>query len=116
MPSLVVLVLYDLSHFEDVLAAWHDAGAAEVTIMDGLGTRSPSEQARRDDLPLLPTVRDLLQSDDAPRRIIFAAAGDDTVAALTEASERVLGDLRQHRNGILAVVPLSQVLGLRPAG
>lgn len=112
MPSLAVLVLYNLSHVEEVLAAWHDAGAAEVTIMDGLGTRLPSEQARRDDLPLLPSIRDLLQADDAPRRIIFAAVPEAAVDALVLATERVLGDLRGRGNGILLVLPISRAVGL----
>ena len=41
MPNLLMLVLYNLNHFEEVVAAWHDNGAAELTIMDGLGTRLP---------------------------------------------------------------------------
>ena len=113
MPSLMVLVLYNLGHFEEVLTAWHDAGAIELTIMDGVGTRLPSEQAGRDDLPLLPSIRDLLEADDAPRRVIFTVVEDDRVEALIAAAERVLGDLRERGNGILVILPASRVLGLR---
>jgi len=113
MPSLMVLVLYNLSHFEEVLAAWHDAGAIELTVMDGLGTRLPSEQARRDDLPILPSIRDLLQSDDAPRRIIFAVVPDELVDPIAAVTERVLGDLRERGTGVLVVVPVSRVVGFR---
>jgi len=113
MPSLIVLVLYNLSHFEDVLTAWHDAGAMELTIMDGLGTRQPSEQARRDDLPILPSIRDLLQADDAPRRVIFSVVPDGLVDPIVAVTERLLGDLRERGNGVLVVVPISRVVGFR---
>jgi hypothetical protein len=111
VPSLAILVLYNLNHFEEILAAWHDAGAAELTIIDGLGTRLPQEQARRDDLPILPTIRDLLQSDDAPRRVIFAAVPDETVDRLVQVTERILGDLRERGNGIFVALPLARVVG-----
>jgi hypothetical protein len=113
MPSLAILVLYNLNHVEEILAAWHDAGAAELTIMDAVGTRLPSEQAGRDDLPLLPTIRSLLQSDDAPRRVIFAAVPDWLIDPLIAETERILGDLRERGNGILLVFPITRAVGLR---
>jgi hypothetical protein len=109
----MVLVLYNLSHSEEVLAAWHDTGAVELTTMEGLGTRLPSEQARRDDLPMLPSIRDLLQSDDAPRRIIFAVVPDELVDPIAAVTEQVLGDLRERGNGVLVVLPVSRVVGFR---
>ena len=113
MSSLVVLVIYNLSRFEEVLAAWHDAGATAVTILEGVGTRSPEEQARRADLPILPSIRDLLQSDDAPRRIIFSVVRDELVEPIADATRGVTGDLSEPQNGILFVLPVSQVFGLR---
>ena len=113
MPSLVVLVLHDLSHLEEALAAWHDAGATSVTTFDALGTRTVHEQARREDLPILPSIRDLLQSDDAPRRVVFTVVADELVDALIAAAERVLGELSEAGNGIVLVLPVARAAGLR---
>lgn len=113
MSSVVILVLHNLSRFEEVLAAWHDAGAPAVTIYDCVGTRDVREQARRDDLPLLPTIRDLLQSDDAPRKTILAVVPDEAVDAIVRATEKTVGDLRQPGNGILFVLPTTRVVGMR---
>jgi hypothetical protein len=113
MPNLLMLVLYNLNHFEDVVAAWHDNGAPELTIMDGVGTRLPWEQMKRDDLPLLPSIRDLLQSDDAPRRIIFTTVPDHVVDPLIVVTERILGDLHERGNGTLIALPVARVVGLR---
>ena len=108
-----MLVLYNLSHFEEVVAAWHDNGAAELTIIDALGTRLPWEQTRRDDLPLIPSIGDLLQSDDAPRRIIFTTVPDHVVDPLIATTERVLGDLHERGNGTLIALPVTRIVGLR---
>ena len=113
MPNLLMLVLYNLDHFEEVVAAWHDNGAAELTIIDGLGTRLPWEQMRRDDLPLLHSIRDLLQSDDAPRRIILTAVPDHVVDRLILATEGVLGDLNERGNGTLIALAAARIVGLR---
>lgn len=113
MSSMVVLVMHDLSHFTDVLSAWHSAGAPAVTILEGLGSREPKEQARRE-LPMMPSVRDVLQAEEMPRTTIFSVVPDEVVDRLTQATVEVLGDLSEPGKGILFVLPVSQVLGLRP--
>lgn len=113
MPSMVVLVLHNLSNFTEVLSAWRSAGAPAITILEGLGSREPKEQARRD-LPMLPTVRDVLQAEEMPRTTIFSVVPDEVVDLLTKATVEVLGDLSEPEKGILFVLPVSQVLGLRP--
>ena len=113
MPSLVVLVMHDTNLLDEVLSAWREAGAPAVTILDSVGTRELDEQARRDDLPLMPSIRDLLQSDDAPRKTIFSVVEDDRVEPLAAATQEVLGDLSEAHKGILFALPLSHVWGQR---
>ena len=115
MPSLAFLVLHDLNHFDDILSAWHDAGAPAITILDAVGTRDLKEQASRDDLPLMPSIRDLIQSDDAPRTTIFSVVPDDIVDKLADATEKLMGDLSEKGKGIFFVVPVTRVIGLRSA-
>ena len=113
MSSMVMLVLHDLSHFNPVMAAWRDAGAPAITILDSVGTRELEEQVARDDLPLMPSVRDLLQSDDAPRKTIFTIVEDAVVDPLIEATEKVMGNLSEAQKGILIVLPVTRVVGYR---
>lgn len=113
MSSMVVLVMHDLSHFTDVLSAWRSAGAPAVTILEGLGSREPKEQALRE-LPMMPSVRDVLQAEEMPRTTIFSVVPDEVVDRLTQATVEVLGDLSEPGKGILFVLPVAQVLGLRP--
>lgn len=113
MPSLVALVLFDLRHFEATLAAWRGAGASAVTILDSVGTRELEEQARRADLPLMPSIRDLLQAEGAHRKTIFSVVQDDVVEPIIKATEEVMGDLSEPHKGILFVMPVSRVVGIR---
>lgn len=113
MYSLAMLVLHDLSDFDAVVDAWRDAGAPAITILDSLGTRELEEQARRGDLPLMPSIRDLLQAEDAPRKTVFAIVPEERLEAIIKATHDVMGDLSEAHKGILFVVPVSQVFGYR---
>lgn len=113
MPSMIFLVLHDMSQFSEILAVWHDAGAPAITVLEGLGTRNLKEQGYRDDLPMMPTVRDLLQADDVPRTTIFSVVPDEIVDLIVERTEELMGDLSEPGKGILFVLPVSRVSGLR---
>ena len=113
MTSMVVLVLHDLSKFSEILSAWHDAGAPAVTIFDGLGTREPGETNFSDDLPLMPTIRDLIQADDMPRTMVFTVVPDEVVDDIANATLELMGDLSEEGKGILFVLPVAKVWGLR---
>ena len=115
MSKMIILILHNLEHFDELLSRWHDEGAPAVTVIECVGTRSVGEQGRRDDLPLLPRVRDLLQADDAPRKMIISIVPDGAVDRVVDATEEIVGDLSEPRNGILAVLPLERVVGLREA-
>jgi hypothetical protein len=112
MPSVVVLITPSSKPLEEILSAWHDAGAPSVTVFDCVGTRTTEEQSGREDFPLLPTIRALLQSDEAPRKAILAVVPDVVVDALVRATERVVGDLNVEGNGILFSLS-ARVVGLR---
>ncbi|MEX0785559.1 MAG: hypothetical protein WD939_02870 [Dehalococcoidia bacterium] len=113
MYSLVVMVLHNLTHFDAVMAAWRAAGAPAITILDSVGSRELSEQAQRDDLPMMPTIRDLLQAEDAPRKTLFSVVEDQHIDAMIRATEEIVGHLSGPEKGILFVVPTSRVVGYR---
>ena len=113
MYSLVLFVLHDMSQLNAVMTAWRKAGAPAITILDSVGTREIDEHGRRDDLPLMPTIKDLLHGDDAPRKTMFSIVESATVDALVKATEEVLGDLSEEGKGILIVMELSRVIGFR---
>lgn len=113
--SLVLFVLHDSEKLQEVLAAWEGCGIDGATVLynTGLGRFRQSE-ALRDDIPLIPSISDFFSLPENYGNTLFTILDDDKIIpALVQATERVVGDLGQPNNGILAVLPVSQVYGLR---
>lgn len=114
MAELVVLVLDDPDKTEEVLAAWVAVGVSGVTILDSAGLRHKIGRAGpRDDLPLFPSLEDLLRSREEPHRTLFAVVPDGfDIDALAVATEEITGVLDEPDTGILFVMPVTRVWGL----
>ena len=112
MAHLLVFVLDNLEQCPDILAAWEEAGTTGVTILESTGL-ARLRSAMRDDLPLLPSLRDLLTSQELQHRTLFTVMEDEaTLERVIAATERIIGDFTRHHTGLLFVVPVSRVLGL----
>jgi nitrogen regulatory protein PII len=117
MFQLVVLVLDDPEQCRDVLDAWEAAGAPGVTILDSSGLGRVRRATLRDDLPLMPSLSDLLQRDEDHHRTLFTLIMDPSlIEVIVEATQAVIGDLDSKDTGLLFVVPVNQVYGLRKVG
>ena len=113
MYSAVFLVLHDSGLLDDIIKTWREAGAPAITILDSVGTREIEDKGSLDDLPLMPSIKDLIQADDAPRKTMFAIIENDMVDAIIQATEATLGDLTEKDRGILMVMELAKVVGYR---
>jgi nitrogen regulatory protein PII len=117
MQYLVLMVLHDVARLNEVLVAWEDAGVGGVTVIasTGLGRIREQVQALRDDLPLIPSIHDLLVSanEEILNRTLFSIVESEELAErIVHATERVLGDLSGPRRGIIAILPLARVYGI----
>ncbi|MBK9944765.1 MAG: hypothetical protein U0Z44_07365 [Kouleothrix sp.] len=112
MPQIVVVVLTDATQIEPLLAGWVAAGARGITIIDSTGTARLSGGGWRDDTPLFPSLRDLLEQRDPDHRTLFTVADDRLVDALIAVAERVVGDFDADHTGLLFTLPVGRVLGL----
>ncbi|MCS7177857.1 MAG: hypothetical protein RML46_02460 [Anaerolineae bacterium] len=114
MAYLVVLVLDNPDRCPDVLRAWDEAGVPGVTILESTGL-ARMQKVIWDDLPLVPSVRDLLGARELHHRTLFTVVPDEEVVdRVVDATRRAVGDLETHHKGILFVVPVIRVLGLKP--
>jgi nitrogen regulatory protein PII len=117
MPNAVFIVMSSLDKCQDVLAAWEKLGVTGVTILESIGLRKVQEiLARRDDLPLFPSLRHLLEGEEYHHRTAFVVVDDDfDLDELIEATEQAVGgDFDAPDTGILFVVPVTRALGMRP--
>ncbi|MGQ9458004.1 MAG: hypothetical protein ACUVXH_02470 [Anaerolineae bacterium] len=113
MAHVLVLVLENLRLCQDVLKAWEEAGAPGVTVLESTGL-ARLRAVLRDDLPLMPSLRDVLSTREMHHRTLFTVIEDEAVLKrVVEATERVVGDFSEPHTGILFAVPVAFGLGLR---
>jgi nitrogen regulatory protein PII len=114
---MVIVVMPDLGKCKDVLDAWEKFGVSGVTILESLGLHKVRQIGiRRDDLPLIPSLRHLVESEEYHHRTAFTVVDDDVdLDKLIEATQRAVGgDFNTPNSGLLFVVPVTRALGMRP--
>jgi hypothetical protein len=115
MPVLLVAILDDPARIWDVLDAWEAAGVGDATIFDSTGLHRA--QSWRDDVPLFPSVHDLLESTEAHHRTIWSLVGDDVdLEHLARITEEIVGPLDEPHTGLLFAIPVLKTWGLRLPG
>jgi nitrogen regulatory protein PII len=113
--SLILFVLHDPEKLRELLDAWKEAGVSGATVLfsTGLG-RLHTSDALSDDLPLMPSLEDFLPKAERLSRTIFSMVKDEKIVQrVITATIRVVGDLDQPDRGLLMVLPVEQVYGLR---
>jgi hypothetical protein len=111
---LILLVLNDPDRLEELLIAWEEKGVQGATVLfsTGLG-RIRQMDAWRDDMPLIPSLRDFYESSETMNRTIFTVVENETQAdALVAATKEVVGDLDEGETGLLLVLPVSRAYGV----
>jgi hypothetical protein len=113
MAELVVLVLNDPNLAESVLTAWVNSGVPGVTLLPSTGLRyHVGRHALRDDLPLIPSLADLLEGREEPHCTLFAVVEVGfNVESLVAATVAITGSLAAPDTGILFTVPVARVWG-----
>ena len=117
MPSMIVAVLPSLEKSQDVLSAWEAFGVTGVTILESIGLRKLRQlRAQRDDIPLFPSLRHLLEEEEYHQRTIFVVVDDafDLEGLIRVTEKAVGGNFNAPDSGLLFVTPVTHVLGLRP--
>ncbi len=116
MPKCVVLILTKLDRLYDVLRAWESLGIPGLTMVDTMGMASLRTWVGREDVPLIPSMRSILQSEELTfcHRAIFTVVPDEfDVERLVEETEKITGPLTEPDSGFLFVFPVLKAWGLR---
>jgi len=113
MNFLVVLVVDNPDNVSEILQAWDEAGAPGVTILDSYGIGRLKQIGLRDDLPLMPSLSDLLGEREEHHSTLFSLVKDETlVDQMVEIAQSVIGDLEEPNTGLLFVLPVVRAYGL----
>lgn len=114
MRYMVIAVIDELEKCPTVLKAWEDVGVVGITILESTGLgRFRQGETLRDDLPLMPSLRSLLQVREEHHRTMFTIVDSEAmIERIVKATEMVVGDLDQPHTGILFALPVVQAYGL----
>ena len=113
MNYLVVLIVNNIDDCPAVLDAWEEAGVLGVTILPSTGLGRVRRAGLRDDLPLMPSLQDLLSDEEEQSRTLISVVdSQEMVDQMVAIAQQVIGDLEKPHTGFLFVVPVSQVYGL----
>lgn len=110
---LILLVIDNPDQLEDLLIAWEDAGIPSATVLFSTGMgRIRQLGGWRDDMPLIPSLRDFYEAPENLNRTIFATARDEAqVDAVVQATQKVIGNLDEAETGLLLILPIAQAYG-----
>ena len=111
---LILLVIDDPDQLEDLLIAWEEAGVPSATVLFSTGMgRIRKLGGWRDDMPLIPSLRDFYEAPENMNRTIFATASNEAqVDAVVAATRKVIGDLDRGDTGLLLVMPVARAYGV----
>ena len=110
---LILFVLNDPDKLEDLLITWEENGIQGATVLfsTGLG-RIRELDAWRDDMPLIPSLRDFYEIPENLNRTIFTIVQDEVqVDAIVAATKNIVGELDEQETGLLLVLPILRVYG-----
>jgi CBS domain-containing protein len=111
MGFLVIIVVHNIEKLPDLLHAWQRIGVPGATILRSTGAYRMTTWLSRVGLGGLER---LLDSEDPGQRTLMAGIEDpDLLARAVAEAEHALGDFDEPHSGLLLVVPVAQVKGLR---
>jgi CBS domain-containing protein len=111
MTHLLIVILDDLTCLPDLLQAWRTIGVPGTTILESLGAYRVETWLSRVGLR---GIDRLFEDKELRRRTLFAAIEDDELLAQAVAeAERVVGGFERPDSGLLLVLPVTLVKGLK---
>jgi nitrogen regulatory protein PII len=111
--SMILFVLHDTEKLDDLLAAWQEAGAPGVTVLESTGVgRIRQNEALREDTPLMPSLEDFYPDPEEMSRTMFTILKDELVQKVVDATFKIVGDLNEPNTGVLVVLPTIAAYGL----
>jgi hypothetical protein len=113
MSYLVVLVVNDVDHIPAILEAWEAAGAPGVTILESSGLGRVRRAGLLEDIPLMPSLRDLFTSPEVHHNTLFTVVETETIAnEVTACTQAITGNLEEPHSGFMFVAPVLKTFGM----
>ena len=113
MKFLVVLIVDNPDDCQPILDDWENLGVSGVTILESTGLGRLRRAGLRDDMPIMPSLRDIFGTREVPHRTLFSVVeGQEVVDQMVATAQGVIGNLDDPHTGFLFVTPVLQAYGL----
>jgi nitrogen regulatory protein PII len=114
MAKLVILITARGEEGHNIGEAWQKAGAPGVTLIDCYGLRRLQEASKSYEvLPGMLSMLQLLREREETSLIVLSAVEDEAlVDRLIDATQAIIGDLREPNNGLAFVINVERAVGL----
>ena len=118
MKYMIIAVVDELEKCSSIMDAWEAVGVVGITILESTGLGRIRKGVNiRDDLPLMPSLRSLWQTREEHHRTLFTVVDNEAmIDRVFEATEMVLGSLKEPNKGILFAVPVARAFGILDKG
>lgn len=113
MSFMVIMIVNDVDNCPELLDAWEQAGVKGITILPSTGIGHIRNAMLRDDVPIMPSLSELMQSEEVQHRtLISVVETQEMVDHMIEIVHQIFGDLDQPHSGFLFVLPVLRAVGL----
>lgn len=113
MSYLVILIIDEVDDCHCILEEWEALGVTGVTILESSGLGRLRKAGERDDLSIMPSLREIFSGREVPHRTLLSVVdSQELVDQMVETAQNVIGDLNEPHTGFLFVVPVLQAYGL----
>lgn len=102
--ELMVLVIKQTRHIDDILTGFVDIGIRGATVVDcrGMGQILTAE------VPIFSGLRDLMPGGNIGSHMILSVADEDQIGKAEKLIKEVCGDFRTEGAGVLFTVPVNR--------
>lgn len=112
MSYLVIMIVDEPDDCPDILNGWQEAGVTGVTILESTGLGRLQRGGFLDNLPIMPSLRDLMAQQEEHHRTLLSVVEDKaTVDKMVDIVNNKIGCLDEPHTGFLFVVPVLEVHG-----
>jgi hypothetical protein len=110
----ILFVLNNVEMLDVILEAWETSGASGITILPSIGyAKIKDKRSLQEDFPLIPGLEDILETGQNQNRTLFTIVSSEEIKnKIVASTQEITGDLNNPYTGVLAVLPVSQALGL----
>jgi len=105
---MIMFVLDDINHLDDILTSWSEIGVTGATIVESSGLHRKLQKA----IPMRYAYDNSRIEESGNQTLFVVVENETTVHSCLKAIENIVGDLDQPNTGVFSAWPLTMTKGI----